>query len=732
MSTCAFCGSLERDFSTENFCGVCRSKWREDTQLDEPDQVAQYCANLYEIFESSKDDPNSDEIKKMRERYKISLPVHSHLVQELTAKLKVVEGLSEFTLEFDENINDAFAKEDTFLRFKFTNRSKSVRFKSALLKWDDPETNDDMDYEARSQSPIKPTGYCELTSTHVFQRSGRKQISKMYLTVENFSGESANFLVNTIYFSVKNLDQKVINNISSHTQINMNEMGILNNENNQASPKIELNDDITPAKWREVKTHIKLDPPKEFSGILGNYRQEKTLTNPINQPIDEAQEFTQTEILHGVVDINYDTTQPQGKSPLKSNLVAKVGLMSNSEPLNVRDASEAVFKCFHLLNSITPFADPNAVVYSSNFSLDFLDLVFSVVPDEAEDQVIGMIFENGSSVINNHQDDVIEFAGNALVFAASGITVVTCIERNFEVQVDYSWAEVGKNNWTFYRRKFGENSYLISFGDGVAGQSFLGCKFDLRKYRGDLSLNDVFTSAENALAKVIELAPSLPEQEVIQEEAPEEETEEFEEFEEFEEDELELAPEPEPVIDNSALIELDSRLQRFFSLFSFALQFCKEGQPKPVFIENEISPELMDHLYEVIQESGTGLSAICLDPKNAQLSFDGKLVGWTGPATGLSPEGIFHLTKDTNGAYALDGSTCFLSWTKFFKDYKGNLFMREQGPDIWFGTQSNYMIQACYADYSAGVLQWDYFEEFIQNDLVESFQLFKEATEWEV
>jgi hypothetical protein len=42
------------------------------------------------------------------------------------------------------------------------------------------------------------------------------------------------------------------------------------------------------------------------------------------------------------------------------------------------------------------------------------------------------------------------------------------------------------------------------------------------------------------------------------------------------------------------------------------------------------------------------------------------------------------------------------------------------------------MIQACYADYSAGVLQWDYFEEFIQNDLVESFQLFKEATEWEV
>jgi hypothetical protein len=335
-----------------------------------------------------------------------------------------------------------------------------------------------------------------------------------------------------------------------------------------------------------------------------------------------------------------------------------------------------------------------------------------------------MIFENGPSVISNAQDDVINFSGNAVVFSVAGITAVTCLESIFEGQVHYSWAEVGANDWTFYRRRFGENSYLISFGDGAAGQNFPGCKFDLRKYQGDLSLNDVFTSAENALAKVIELAPPLPLPEEV--EGEEEEEEEEEEFEDLVEEEA------EPVIDNSALIELDSRLQRFFSLFAFALQFCKEGQPKPVFTENEIATELMDKLYEVIDESGTGLSVICLDPKNAQMSFDGKLVGWTGLATGLSPEGIFHLTKDPNGDYALDGSTCFLSWSKFFKDYKGNLFIREHGPDIWFGTQSNYMIQACYADYSSGVLQWDYFEEFIRNDLVESFQLFKEATEWDV
>ena len=723
MSTCCFCGSLERNFA-DKFCAICGSRWVEETILDAPDEVAQYCANLYEIFESSNDDPNSDEIKEMRKRYKISLSVHSHLVKELIAKLKVVEGLSDFSLEFDENINDAYAKEDTFLRFKFINRSKSVRIKSALLEWDDPETTDNMDYKAKSQSPIKPTEFCELTSTHVFQRSGRKHISEMYLTVENNFGNSAKFLVNTIYFSVKNLDQKVVNNISTHTQINMNEMGILNNENNQTANKIDLDDGLGSPKWREVKTHIKLDPPKEFAEILINYRQQEIPPPPVNQSFSESPELPPRSILSNIVDLKTGPAELLETKTEKSGLVSKGGSQNKVEPQNVHEASEAVFKCFHQLNGITPFADANAVVYAANFSLDFLDLVFTAVPDDAEDEVLGMVFENGPSVVTNAQDDVINFSGNAIVFSVAGISAVTCLENLFEGQTHYSWAEIKANDWTFYRRRFGENSFLISFGDGAAGQNFPGCKFDLRKYQGDLSLNDVFTNAENSLARVIELAPTLPEPEEVQAE------DEEDEIEELVEDEPEQ--EPEPVVDNSAWIELDLRLQRFFTLFSFALQYCKEGQPKSVFTESEVGTELMDHLYEVIHESGTGLSVICLDPKNAQMSFDGKLVGWTGLATGLSPEGIFHLAKDPNGDYALDGSTCFLSWSKFFRDYKGNLFMREQGPDIWFGTQSNYMIQACYADYSSGVLQWDYFEEFIQNDLVESFQLFKEATEWDV
>ena len=728
MSACFFCGSFQRDFSIK-FCKDCGSSWGQDVSLDDPNQVAQYCHSLYLLFddpkqvaqycaslnllfESTDDDPLKKTITELREEYKISHHVHSRLAEVLVAKLIVVDGLSNFLLEFDGNVSDAYAKEDTFLRFKFSNLSKSKLFKSAVLDWDDPETTNNMDYKARSQGPIKPGADCELTNTHVFQRFGRKQISEMYLTVENLFGQSAKFLVSAFSFTVGNPDQKVVNHITTHNQITM-ARGVVDNSNNEGSRKHEAGrvEGFNEApKWREIKTNIVLDPPKDLAEILSNNPIKNIPPPPVNQAQPEISEIPEI---------------PKVKVE-EIEVISKGSTTNKAEPRNVRDASEAVFKCFHQLNSIAPFADPKAVIYATNFSLDFLDLVFTVVPDDAEDKVLGMIFENGPSVINNAQDDVIKFSGNALLFSASGITTVTYLEDIFEGQDHFLWAEVGEKDWTFYRRRFGENSYLISFGDGAAGQNFPGCKFDLRKYQGDLSLNDVFTNAEYALAKVIELAPALPESEVMEEEAPEEETEEFVD------NEPEPEPEPVPVKDNTALYELDARLQRFFSLFSFALQFCKEGQPKSIFTDNEASTELMDHLYQVINYAGTGLSVICLDPKNAQLSFDGKLVGWTGPATGLSPEGIFHLTKDPNGEFALDGSTCFLSWSKFFKDYKGNLFMREQGPDIWFGTQSNYMIQACYADYSAGVLQWDYFEEFIQNDLVESFQLFKEATEWEV
>ena len=507
MSTCLFCGSSQRDFSIK-FCNDCGNSWGQDSALDDPNQVAQYCDNLYQNFESSQDDSNSPLIKKMRERFKISHHVHTQLVNELIVKLKVVETLKNFRLEFDENVSDAYAGQDTFLRFKFTNLSESDRFKSAALYWDDPEAPDHLDFRAKSQNPIKPGAYCDLTSTHIFQRYGPKPINEMKLTVENIFGDSAEFLVNTFYFTVGNPDQKVVNHITSHTQITM-ERGVVDNSNNEATKKIEAErgaGGVVLPKWRELKTSISLEPPKDLAEILSNNLPKNIPPPPANQPMEEDPVILETSLA-------------------KSSVISTSQTSKSAEPQNVLEAAQAVFKCFHQINSITPYADSNAVVYAANFSLDFLDLVFTAVPDDAEDKVLGMVFESGPSVITNAQEDVINFSGNALVFSAAGISAVTCLESLFEGQTHYSWAEIKANDWTFYRRRFGENSFLISFGDGASGQNFPGCKFDLRKYQGDLSLNDVFTNAENALAKVIDLAPSppMPEEALVEEEELEEE-----------------------------------------------------------------------------------------------------------------------------------------------------------------------------------------------------------------
>ncbi len=56
--------------------------------------------------------------------------------------------------------------------------------------------------------------------------------------------------------------------------------------------------------------------------------------------------------------------------------------------------------------------------------------------------------------------------------------------------------------------------------------------------------------------------------------------------------------------------------------------------------------------------------------------------------------------------------------------------MREEGPELWLGTAMNHLIRGCYADYSSQVLQWDYFENYVQADLRKQLELFRESLDW--
>ena len=168
--------------------------------------------------------------------------------------------------------------------------------------------------------------------------------------------------------------------------------------------------------------------------------------------------------------------------------------------------------------------------------------------------------------------------------------------------------------------------------------------------------------------------------------------------------------------------EREKRLGNFIKLFAFAAQQCDEAAPRSVFAAQAMTPELWTAIH-----SGNGMLAVCMEPGQALLAPDGKLAGWNGAATALSGHGIYHMVSAGDGTYSMDGSSCFLSWEKFFFEIKADLVTRDAGPDLWLGTADKFLIRGSYCDYSGNIPQWDYFEDFAKKGLLKAFASFKQS-----
>jgi hypothetical protein len=196
--------------------------------------------------------------------------------------------------------------------------------------------------------------------------------------------------------------------------------------------------------------------------------------------------------------------------------------------------------------------------------------------------------------------------------------------------------------------------------------------------------------------------------------------------EEYEGDEDELDPEiaAARVLAMQRFTAREKRLGNFIKLYAFAAQQCDDAAPRSVFTAKAMTTELWTAIH-----SGNAMLAVCMEPSQALLTPDGKLAGWNGSATALSGHGIYHMVSTGGGTYGMDGSSCFLSWEKFFFDINGGLVMRDAGPDLWLGTADNFLIRGSYCDYSSNIPQWDYFEDFAKRGLLEALVSFKQSLE---
>lgn len=231
MSACKFCGPQFE--VTGKFCPNCGKS--QEGNFDDKQNLQQFAEIIQDSFFEIEDWQSQDGFLKSTQRVREKLLIsHATSVEQFNNLKKYLDEkqpLSEFQLEFNQNVIDAYAGHDTYLQFRFTNKSASGDNYKVYIFWDDRETEDEDDLHIRSNTLIKPNQSIELGGTHIFMRAGPKEISELTITVNNQFKEEAKFKVTPFNFRVKTPTQNVINQITTKNEISIEGRGVVDAAN---------------------------------------------------------------------------------------------------------------------------------------------------------------------------------------------------------------------------------------------------------------------------------------------------------------------------------------------------------------------------------------------------------------------------------------------------------------------------------------------------------------------
>jgi len=224
MFKCFFC-DWQAQNETSLFCPECgpSKNWTIE-EVDQPKELQIYKKTLRSLFFQAKDSEIESISLGLRERLKISQELHQLFLSVLNKEKENLNSLTQFRLEFDKNVIDAYAGHDTYLRFRFTNLSDKD-FYSITLHWDDPETSNELDLLIKCYLPIRPGTVQNLGGSHIFPRMGTKEISDLRLKVINQFQESVIFRVDSFTFAVGSPEKHITN--LTHNQISIEGRGVV-------------------------------------------------------------------------------------------------------------------------------------------------------------------------------------------------------------------------------------------------------------------------------------------------------------------------------------------------------------------------------------------------------------------------------------------------------------------------------------------------------------------------
>lgn len=469
MFTCIICG-YESSTNRSDVCGMCGSNFR-PSEVDHPEELKRYYNATKEFFfDSAEDDDTQSLSLRLRKKFKISHFAHSKIYEKFSKKRALSEKLSKFSIEFDENILDAYAGGDTRLRFRIKNLSDTDRLKFTLA-WDDKDTPDDIDFEVKSQSFIKPNQSEILAGTYTFSRFGPKEINNLQIFVADLEQDIAQFIASSFSFTVLNPDQKIVNNISTTTNISAQGYGMVGMVegvgaaagSEQASSNSQQD---AGAKWEKLSISYKMASDNDF--------------------IESLVELVASSVMK------------------EEEPVAPVAPISTSTQ---REEVENFFIALLELQKLLPESEKNRVVSATDISMQLLNVLHFKQLESELDSVIGVAFENPETVVLDSDNYITFFDGEATLVSLSGLTVVCINDGLVDWTIFYAWDQLKPNSLTFYRQRFGIGGYLISFGDESFKQNIPGLKFDLRRYKGNESLDQIFNKGMHAVEGILGLCP---------------------------------------------------------------------------------------------------------------------------------------------------------------------------------------------------------------------------------
>lgn len=267
MFECKFCGH-----SSENprakFCPECGPQgpavgWELD-EVDTFESLLKYTEIVSSLPTLAGGATLDDRTATMRVKFKISYAAHRFIAERLhggQSRPAISEQLSVF---YNANFTEAYAGHDTFIEFKFDNKTED-RFFKARLEWDDLETEDRIDLQASIDRFIVPGESRQIGTTVIFDRAGLKELVGLRLDLIDEAGGTNSYELHPLRVRVTNPAVNIHNSYTQSNSISIEGRGVVDAQGLGATAE-QSNNKFEGDRWVELM----LTPLVDSAEIAGD------------------------------------------------------------------------------------------------------------------------------------------------------------------------------------------------------------------------------------------------------------------------------------------------------------------------------------------------------------------------------------------------------------------------------------------------------------------------------